>query len=118
MKTIILDTDFILNSVKNKIDIEISIKKICPFNVQISILEKTLDELKNKPLSDIAKKIISKFHVIKTDKSDAVDDLILDYAKSNKDVIIATQDKNLKEKLKKGKIAIITIRQQKYLILV
>ena len=118
MKTIILDTDFILNSIKNKIEIETSIKKICPYSIQLSILDKTLDELNNKPLSNIAKNLISKFHIIKTNKNNTVDDLILNYVKNNKNIVIATQDKNLKEKLKKGKIEIITIRQQKYLILV
>jgi rRNA-processing protein FCF1 len=31
--------------------------------------------------------------------------------------MVATQDKKLKEKLKKARIPVITIRQQKYLII-
>ena len=115
MKTVILDTDFIINSVKNKIQIEASIKQLLPFRVEISILDQTLEELKNKPLENLAKKSISKFKIIKTTKDKKVDDLILNLPKTG--LIVATQDKKLKEKLKKGKIPVITIRQQKYLIL-
>ena len=116
MKIVVLDTDFILNATKNNMDIERSIKEMCSTPIKISIIDKTLDELKDKPLSEIAKKIISEFHIIKTNKQQTVDDLILDYVNHNKNAIIATQDRKLKEKLKKRKIVIITIRQQKRLI--
>lgn len=117
MKTIILDTDFIINTVKNKIDIEPSLKTLCNFNFTIAIIDKTLDELKNKPLEKISKTVISKFKIIQTHKDKNVDNLILDLIKNDKNIIIATQDKKLKEKLKKEKVGIITIRQQKYLII-
>ena len=117
MKTVILDTDFILNSVKNHIDIETSIKQLCPYTTKIVILDKTLEELENKPSSEVAKKLIQQFHILKINKNKQVDDLILEYCKKDNNTIIATQDKKLKEKLKKEKIAIITIRQQKHLIL-
>lgn len=116
MKTLILDTDFILNAVKNHIDLE-SIKPLFPSKIQISYIDKTLDELKNKPLENLAKRYIKNFTIIKTNKDKSVDDLILDITKKDKSIIVATQDKNLKEKLKKGKIQIITIRQQKYITL-
>lgn len=114
MKTIILDTDFILTSVKFKIDIKEQLKQLCDFNFNISYLDKTLDELKNKPNENLAKTLISNFNIIKTTRDKSVDELILDISNSN--TIIATQDKELKEKLKKGKIAVITIRQKKYLV--
>ncbi len=115
MKTLILDTDFILNSIKNHIDIETSLKPLFPYKISISYLDKTIEELRNKPLEKLALKAIKSFNVIKTYKDKAVDDLILDMTKQNKEIIVATQDKNLKEKLKKGKIQTITIRQQKYI---
>ncbi|MEK6953002.1 MAG: hypothetical protein AABX29_08365 [Nanoarchaeota archaeon] len=114
MRTIILDTDFILTSVKFKIDIEQQLKKLCDFNFNISYLDKTLDELKNKPNEKLAKAVISNFNIIKTTRDKSVDELILNISDNN--TIVATQDKELKEKLKKGKIAIITIRQKKYLV--
>ena len=114
-KTVILDTDFIINIVKNKI--ELSIKEKFPFPVEISILDKTLEELKNKPYEKLALHLIKDFKIIKTKKDDTVDNLILALIEKGKSLIIATQDKKLKEKLKKGKVPIITIRQQKYLFI-
>ena len=51
--------------------------------------------------------------VIKTTEKRLVDDLILD----QKGYIVATVDKELKQKLKKKKIQILTIKQKKYIIL-
>ena len=45
-----------------------------------------------------------------------VDDIILDFAVKG-DYIVATQDKELKEKLKKQGIKTINLRQKKYLII-
>ena len=115
MKTVILDTDFIINSVKNHIDIEESIKSITEYKVEVSYLDKTIDELKNKPLEKLAIKLINSFKQIKTKKDKTVDELILDLTKKDPTILVATQDKELKEKLKKGKIQVISIRQQKYI---
>ena len=49
---------------------------------------------------------------LKTNSKKKVDDLLLEQQNS----IICTQDKKLKERLKNGKIAFITIRQKKYLM--
>ncbi|MEK6934795.1 MAG: hypothetical protein AABW46_02865 [Nanoarchaeota archaeon] len=117
MKNIILDTDFILSSIKCKIDINGQLKELLDSNFKISYLDKTLDELKNKKQEKLAKELIEKFNKIKTTKNTNVDNLILNIVKKDKSLVVATQDKELKEKLKKGKIAVITIRQQKYLIL-
>lgn len=118
MKTIILDTDFIINSIKNNIDMEMLIKELCIDQVKISLLDKTIEELKNKSLENIILSRIKKFDIIKTKKNNNVDNLIMDLIKNRKNIIVATQDRKLKEKLKKGKIPIITIRQKKHLILI
>ena len=117
MKKVILDTDFIINAVKNKIDVGTEIKSLILDKTQISYLDQTIKELKGKPFEALTLNLIKKFKPIKTKQDKSVDNLILDLIRDKKDIIIATQDKNLKEKLKKGKISVITIRQQKYLIL-
>ena len=113
---IILDTDFLVNSIKNKIDINIRIKEEYP-KQNIAILDQTIDELEkvNNTNSKTALKLIKlkKFKIIKTKKNKIVDELILDLAK--KIDIIATQDKNLKKTLKNKGIRTITIRQKKYI---
>jgi rRNA-processing protein FCF1 len=111
MKKVILDTDFIINCLKNKIDILEELRNLLDINYKVYIIDKTIDELKNKPLENLAKKFVKKVSIIQTKKDKSVDDLVLE----QKDAIVATQDKGLKEKLKKAKIPIITIRQKKYL---
>ena len=108
MKTI-LDTDFLINVIKNKVNIE-EIRNP-------AIIDKTIDELKkvDNPNSKLATKLIKlkKFKVIKTKEDKIVDDLILE--KASKEDIVATQDKKLKQRLKDKQIKVITIRQKKYL---
>ena len=115
-KIVILDTDFILRAVKNNIDINTDIKSIVPYKCEIAVFDSTFDELKNKPLSKIAVDYIKKYKILKNSERKPVDELIIELVDRKKDVIIATQDRKLKEKLKKRKIPVITIRQQKYLV--
>jgi rRNA-processing protein FCF1 len=108
MKTI-LDTDFLVNVIKNKVNIE-EIKNPC-------IIDKTIDELEkvNNLNAKTALKLIElkKFKIIKTKKDKIVDDLILEEA--TKEDTVATQDKKLKKRLKEKQIKTITVRQKKYL---
>ena len=113
---IILDTDFLINAIKSRIDFITEIKENSP-KEKIAILDKTLDELKkvNNINSKTALALIKarNIKIIETNKDKSVDELIPENAKSND--IIATQDKELKRKLKFKGIKTITIRQKKYL---
>ena len=117
MKKIILDTDFLIDCIKFKIDFISEISRISDFNYKLCIIDKTLDELRNKANYKLIKGILESNNVdiINTEKNKKVDDLILDIADEN--YIIATQDRELKDKLKKKEISVITIRQKSYLIL-
>ncbi len=117
-KTVILDTDFILGAVKNNIEMDTEIKSIVPYKCELCVFDLTFDELRGKPLAEAALKYIKNYMVIKTNQKIPVDDAILELIGKKKDIIVATQDKKLKEKLKKRKIPIITIRQQKYLVFI
>ena len=118
MKTIILDTCFILTALKYKIDIVSEIKNLLDENFQLKIIDKTIKELKGKKLENLAKTFLQKNQISKilTTQQKNVDSLILSNLK--KSTIVATQDKNLKEKLKKRKMPTITIRQKRYLIII
>ena len=117
MKNIILDTDFLINCIKFRIDFIEKIKDLCDFNVKFNIIDKTLEELENKPNEKLIKQILEKkkVNIIKTNKDKKVDDLIIDLVDEN--YIVATQDKELKKRLKEKKIQIIIIRQERYLVL-
>ncbi len=114
MFTIVLDTNIILDSIKFKIDLFTELGRICSFSYKIAVLDKTLNELENKKNSKTALRLINKknIQIIKT-QNNYVDDLLFNL---NNDCIIATNDKELKRRLRKENKKIITIRQKKYLI--
>ncbi len=113
---IILDTNFLVECVKFKIDLFSEIDRVCLCPYDIIILEKTIEELKkiNNKNSKLALELIEKIKPLKHYGKD-VDSIILEIA--DKETIVATQDKLLKEKLKKKQIPVIIIRQKKYLCL-
>jgi|SRR3989344_5044004 len=114
MYNLILDTDFLLHSVRNKVDIFSELKRICNFPYKLCIFDMTLNELKGKKDEKIALSFIkNRVNIIKTKQDKKVDDLILD----QKNIAVCTNDKLLKEKLKKGSIPVITLRQKKYLVI-
>jgi len=111
MYNIILDTNFLLIIPQFKIDIFKELERICNFKYKISILDKTLDELKDKKDEKLIKEIIKKkkIKIIKT-KGTYVDDILKNI--KDKNIIIATNDKELKKQLK---TPIIILKQKNYL---
>ena len=115
MFTIVLDTNIILDSIKFKVDLFEEIKRICDFQYNITVLNKTIEELEDKKNSKLALQLLKKKNVliIKTQQG-YVDDLLL---KLDDKHIIATNDKELKKRLKKSNKILITLRQKKYLMI-
>lgn len=112
MIKIILDTDFLLCSLRFRISLTEELRRILDDSFEIYILDKTIDELKGKKDSKLALEFIKKFRILKTSKNLPFDDLVMNF----RGYTIATQDKALKEKLKKANFGVITIRQKRYLI--
>lgn len=121
---ILLDTNILLSPYQFNIDIFSELDKLG--KNQLYILDRTLQELKkiiekkklkHKKAAKLALSLIKfkKIKITKTQSKKQTDDLILEIAKKQK-YIVATQDKLLKQKLKKNKIKIITLRQKKYLV--
>jgi hypothetical protein len=126
MRGVILDTNFLMIPASLKVDIFTELDRICNFQYEVFIVDKTIDELakiqkeqkgKYKKEAQVAMALIGqrKINALKTPDGHA-DDLILDLAKE-KDYIVATQDTAFKKKLKENNIPIIFLRQKKYLIL-
>lgn len=116
MKKVILDTNFILTCIRNKIDFleEIKFK-----GMQILIPKQVLKEIKRisnsrkklrfREEANIALKILEKADIKKIDlESKNVDKGLVKFAEKNKDVIIATLDKALKRKIKTPKLVILS----------
>jgi rRNA-processing protein FCF1 len=108
-----------------KVDIFSETRRICDFSYKLYIIDKGIDELKN--LADGKSKdaraaklglsLMKAKHVsiIKTSGEGHVDDLIVSAVK--KGDVVATQDINLKRRVKRKGARIITMRQKKFLIL-
>ncbi|MBS3107806.1 hypothetical protein J4468_02715 [Candidatus Woesearchaeota archaeon] len=122
---VILDTNFLVEAVKAKIDVIQEITKVVDFKPEICILDKTKGELEklikgkkyfDKLTAKIALNLIDVkgIEVLETKEDKSVDRLLIDLADKEK-FVIATQDKELKRALKAKGIKRIIIRQKKYI---
>lgn len=104
MKQVILDTSFILTCVRQKIDFFENL-----LEYQIIIAKQVIDEIKRlaTPNSQLSLKLLEKnnFKEINLGKGH-VDKLIIQFAKENPRVIVATLDKEIKNKVKNNKLII------------
>jgi rRNA-processing protein FCF1 len=109
MKKVILDTSFILSAVRNKIDFFEDLKMM---GMQILIPDRVIKELKGLK-AELALKLLHahKFKQIKI-KGKNTDRAIMNYAKENPRIIVATLDRELKKSIKSPKLV---IRQKKKL---
>jgi len=108
MKQIILDTNFILTCVKQKIDF---FEEIQLMGMQISIPNQVIVEIeglsKKNNNAKLSLKLLKKSKFKKIDlKTKDTDKGIIKFAKENPEVIIATLDRELKNKIKNPKLII------------
>lgn len=124
MKKIILDTNFLMMPAQLRVDVFEEVRRICNFEHEIAVLDRTIEELNiiikeqkgaDRAAAKLALALVKakKVKVIKTEEKKSVDKILADF--SAQGCIIATQDRELKRKLKKP---IIILRQKKYLMLV
>ena len=125
MKKILLDTNFLLAVYQFKVDIFLEIERICNFNYELYVLDKTVGELKNiaekqkgkhKEAARIAMQLLKLKNVkeVKSGSKKHTDDAILDCS-IKEGYLVATQDKDLKRKLINHGIEVIVLRQKKFL---
>lgn len=112
MLTIILDTNFLLYAARYKIDVEAELTRILNEPFMIAVLDKTFDELHGKKDEKLAIELAKKFAVLHAG-SGSVDDMLAE----EENAIIATQDKELKARLKQKGLKILVIRQKNHLML-
>lgn len=103
MNKILLDTNFIITCVKNKVDFY---EELYMGGYDIIIPDEVLIELKNlgnKAILDFLSK--KKFKKIKLNSKN-VDNGIVNYAKENPEITIATLDREMKAKIRNPKMVI------------
>ena len=108
MKPVILDTNFIITCVKQKIDF---MQEIEFMGLQAIVPEQVIKELERlsekKQEAKLALKVLhSGFFTKKKIGKKYADKAIIQYAKSNSEAIIATLDSDLKRKIKNNKLVI------------
>lgn len=114
MKKVLLDTNFILTCIKQKIDFFEEIKLM---GIQILIPKQVINEIKKitnskKKLhfredANLALKFLEKNSFKEIDiKNRNVDKGLINFAKENKDAIVATLDREIKNKIQNPKLVI------------
>ena len=127
MKKIIIDTNFLLIPYTFKVDIFSEFERIIEDKYDVFILAGTVDELNNIILlqrgrhqagAKMALSLIKQKHLktINISEREYIDDSIVNL--SDGDTIVATQDKELKRRLKSKNIRVIVLRNKKYLEIV
>lgn len=116
MKKILLDTNFILTCIKNKIDL---FEELFLEGYKIIIPVQIINEIKKfekkKSEARVALKILQKDFYESSDLGKGiVDNKIINFAKENPKIIVATLDREIQKKLKK-KNKIMIIRNKKTL---
>lgn len=128
-KKVILDTNFLLIPGQFKVDIFSEVERIIDEPYKLCIMKDSIKELnkivtlgnqKDRAAAKLAIALVgslSKQKSLKTIGGSSrkdVDGQIVD--KSNKKVYIATQDKELKKRVKDQGAKVITLKQKKYLV--
>ncbi len=123
MVKVLLDTNFIIMILKYKIDLFGELDRILDGKYEVILVDKSVNELeklinqsegsRTSRIAKLALQLIDseEIEIIRTEGDGDVDSLIVDL--QDKNMIIATQDKKLKERIKKSPKLII--KQKKYL---
>ena len=112
MKKILLDSNFVVSCVKNKIDFFeklIGNQILIPTQVieELKKLSDSKQKLHNKEIATLSLQIIQKNKFKKIDLGKGhVDKKIIQYVKDNPEVIVATLDKELQKKINTKKLII------------
>jgi len=120
MKKIILDTNFLTIPYQFNVDIFEEIDRIMEEDYELVTLDKVVEELKRMKkgkdavAARIGLELIEKknIKVIKTDEK-KVDNAIVKLA--DKDTIVATNDRVLREKIKNKNVKVLYLRSKKHL---
>lgn len=130
-KIVLLDTNFLLLPAQFKVDVFDELQRLCGFNYEVAVLAATAAELngivndknasaKDRAAAKLGLQLIKAkgVSVIRTERKvfKSTDKAILEFAANGRgSVVVATQDRLLREKLKSAGVAVIVMRQEQYL---
>jgi len=114
---IVLDTNFVTIPFQFRVDVYQEINRIIEEQYELVFPKICLKELQKLKIGKAALELMKKNNVkfVEIPLKKTVDDSILSYAKEN-NAIVATQDGELKRKVLKNSLQIISLREKQYLI--
>ncbi len=120
--TILLDTNFLMVPAVFGVDIFSEIDRCCTFKYALAVISPSLVELerlarenRTRAAATLALRFIKAKHInILPTAVKHTDDALVAYVRQHKECIIATQDKKLRERLKKAGVSVMVLRQKKY----
>lgn len=124
MLNVVLDTNFMVHALDFGVDFFSEFQRLMDVNYRVSVLDKSIDELEKlinegkfseRKASKLALGLIKTkdIKIISTHGKKPVDDLLVSL--DPKDNVVATQDRELKSRLKKKGFRVLTMRQKKYI---
>ncbi len=118
---VILDSNFLMLPFQFKTDIFAELDRILDVDYKIFVTRSVINELKKLAKSKGKERMIAKAAIKLADRFEVIEDEGETdnslYALSSPTTIICTNDKNLKEKIRKKGSPVIYLRQGKYLVL-
>ncbi|MBN2454315.1 nucleotide-binding protein [Candidatus Woesearchaeota archaeon] len=127
MKTILLDTNFLLIPGQFNVDIFAEIDRICDFEHEIAVAEVSLQELRkvmvqgsgrDKAAAKLGLELLEhkRVKILESPQKvfKGVDDFLLAIA-AEKGFIVATADRELRKRLKEAGVPVIVLRQKQHL---
>lgn len=121
--TVIPDTNFLIYLFKHRINFDYELSGVLNSSYEVVILECIVEELKKlkkelkgseKLSANLALKLIERYRISDYDVGSYADEKIMNYAMENENVVVCTNDKNLKRKLLEAGIPIIIIKQKNH----
>lgn len=118
MKLVLLDTNFLTLPHTHGLDIFSELDRIIPEAHTYAVLSGTIDELdelcsgasNTSIAARVGLRLIDEKDVLVVESKDYVDDAIVEYANTNDGVVVATNDRGLKKRLKEKKVQVISLQ--------
>ena len=112
MLKILLDTSFIIDSIKYRVDIKDKLKDLLLEPFELFIIDNTLQELEKKRLKNLTLNLLKDLRILPS-KTPHVDNEIA----SLDGYIVATNDKELKRRLKSKEVKVISLVSENHYII-
>jgi len=118
MKDVLLDTNFLTLPHIHGLDVFTELARILPESHSCVVLSGTVAELEGlcsgasnaSIAARVGLRLIEEKDVRVVKSKGSVDDAIVDYASSHGDVVVATNDRELKKRLREKKVSVISLR--------